>query len=251
MIRLSFPVAMGFYVVMMHSVIAQERLPTPDKTATFSICAIDVEAGLCGAAVASKYPAVGRVVPYVRAGVGAFCTQHYHVPKWGEPALDSLQAGKSPVEVFAELLKNDDKPEQRQLAMIDMQGRTAIHNPTKAPEGSRYWAAMTGRDYSVQGNTLKGREVIAEMAKGFEDTRGSFADRLMASLFAGDLAGGDHRGHLAAGIRICKTGAEGYWFELYVDDSEDAVNELLKKYLKSDHDARGSWDGKFAVPEPK
>ena len=60
---------------------------TVDVSGTFSIVAIDPEAGVCGAAVASKYPAVGRVVPYVRAGVGAFCTQHYHVPAWGERAL--------------------------------------------------------------------------------------------------------------------------------------------------------------------
>ncbi|NLS97861.1 MAG: DUF1028 domain-containing protein [Planctomycetaceae bacterium] len=53
-------------------------------TATFSIVALDPESGTCGAAVASKYPAVGKVVPYVRAGVGGFCTQHHHVPTWGE-----------------------------------------------------------------------------------------------------------------------------------------------------------------------
>lgn len=57
----------------------------PEITATFSIVAVDPENHVCGAAVASKYPAVGKVVPYVRAGVGAFCTQHHHVPKWGEP----------------------------------------------------------------------------------------------------------------------------------------------------------------------
>jgi uncharacterized Ntn-hydrolase superfamily protein len=69
---------------------------------TFSIVAIDPETGECGAAVASKYPAVGRVVPYVRAGVGAFCTQHHHVPKWGEPGLDLLAAGKSPAAALQE-----------------------------------------------------------------------------------------------------------------------------------------------------
>ena len=82
----------------------------PDKTATFSICAVDPESGLCGAAVASKYPAVGRVVPYVRAGVGAFCTQHHHVPQWGEPVLDLLAEGKRPEEILSELLKKDKQP---------------------------------------------------------------------------------------------------------------------------------------------
>ena len=132
----------------------------PEITATFSIVAVDPDNHVCGAAVASKYPAVGKVVPYVRADVGAFCTQHHHVPKWGEPALDLLQAGKRPEAVIAELLKDDKTPELRQLAIIDMQGQAAVHNPTAAPEGSRYWGAMTGRFYCCQGNTLTGREVV-------------------------------------------------------------------------------------------
>jgi uncharacterized Ntn-hydrolase superfamily protein len=232
-------------VLTMSNLLAIE--PLPGKTATFSICAVDPETGLCGAAVASKYPAVGRVVPYVRAGVGAFCTQHYHVPQWGEPVLDLLAEGKRPEEILSELLKKDKQPDLRQLGIIDMKGQAAVHNPTAAPEASRYWAAMTGRFYCVQGNTLTGRQVITEMAKAYEDTKGSFTDRLMAALLAGDAVGGDHRGRLAAGIRVAKTGAEGYWFELYVDESDDAVVELLGKYTERTHEARGDWDVSAAL----
>ena len=185
--------------------------------------------------------------PTWRSGVGAFCTQHHHVPTWGEPALDLLAAGRRPEAVLAELLKGDREPELRQLGIVDMKGQTAVHNPTAAPPGSRYWAAMTGRHYCVQGNTLAGREVITEMAKGYEDTKGSFTDRLLASLLAGDVAGGDHRGRLAAGVRVAKTGAEGYWFELYVDESDDAVLDLMKKYSDRKHDARGEWKVDEAV----
>src|SRR5512140_1596187 len=101
--------------------------PAPEYgiTATFSIVAVDPETGTCGAAVASKYPAVGKVVPYVRTGVGAFCTQHWHNPRWGEPALDLLAKGKLPEEVLAELLKDDKNKDKRQLAIIDMEGRAA------------------------------------------------------------------------------------------------------------------------------
>jgi uncharacterized Ntn-hydrolase superfamily protein len=215
----------------------------PVKIATFSICAADPETGICGAAVASKYPAVGKVVPFVRPGIGAFCTQHYAVTKWGEPALDMLAAGKRPEAVLAELLKDDDRPEMRQLAIVDMQGRVANHNPSTAPEGSRYWGAMSGRYFSCQGNTLAGREVVTEMARAYEETKGSLADRLMAALVAADVAGGDHRGRLAAGIRVAKKDVEGHWFELYVDESDDAVNELAKKYLETEHEARGEWKG--------
>ena len=103
------------------------------KVATFSICAADPETGVCGAAVASMYPDVGRVVPYVRAGVGAFCTQHYHVPAWGERALDLLAAGKSPQGMLAELLAGDEQPGMRQLGVVNAAGQTAQHNPTDAP----------------------------------------------------------------------------------------------------------------------
>jgi len=212
-------------------------------TATFSIVAVDPDGGICGAAVASKYPAVGKVVPYVRAGVGAFCTQHHHVPAWGERALDLLEQGADPQAVLVELLKEDPQPELRQLAIVDMQGRAAQHNPTAAPEKSRYWGAMSGRHYCCQGNTLTGREVIVAMADAYENTSGSLADRLMAALIAGDCAGGDHRGRLAAGIRVSKHDVDGDWLELYVDESDDAVIELARQYARLQHEAKGTWRG--------
>ena len=212
-------------------------------SATFSIIAVEAQTGECGAAVASKYPAVGKVVPYVRSGVGAFCTQHWHNPPWGERALDLLGAGKAPEEVIAQLLHDDSQREQRQLAIIDMSGRVANHNPSQAEKASLYWAAMSGRYYSCQGNTLVGRNVIAAVAEAYEETSGSLADRLMAALIAGDCAGGDHRGRLAAGIRVAKRGIEGPWLELDVDKSADAVRDLARKYAELEHKAKGGWRG--------
>jgi uncharacterized Ntn-hydrolase superfamily protein len=202
------------------------------KVATFSIVAVDPETGICGAAVASKYPAVGRVVPYVRAGVGAFCTQHYHQPQWGPRALDLLAEGNSPQATLDILLRDDSQPGSRQLAIMNAQGRVAVHNPVDAPAASRYWGAITGRYYSCQGNTLAGRQVLVEMAKAYEETGGSLADRLVAALVAGDRAGGDHRGRLAAGIRVARPEVEAYWLELYVDQSDDAVNDLARQYAQ-------------------
>jgi uncharacterized Ntn-hydrolase superfamily protein/inosine-uridine nucleoside N-ribohydrolase len=208
-------------------------------SATFSIVAVDPETGVCGAAVASKYPAVGKVVPYVRGGVGAFCTQHWHNPKFGDKALDLLADGKPPEEALTELLRGDPQREQRQLAIIDAKGRAANRNPSAAEESSEYWGAMTGKFYACQGNTLTGREVITAMARAYEETAGSIADRLMVALVAGDRAGGDHRGRLAAGIRVAKPGQPGNWLELDVDKSDDAVAELDRKYAALDHEAKG------------
>jgi len=210
-----------------------------EVSGTFSIVAVDPNAGVCGAAVASKYPAVGKVVPYVRAGVGAFCTQHWHNPAWGEWALDRLAEGRLPEDVLAELLRNDPQRDKRQLAIIDMSGRAANRNCANADPSGLWWGSAAGRYYACQGNTLTGCEVIHAMARAYEQTEGSLADRLMAALVAGDKAGGDHRGRLAAGIRVAKKGVDGCWLELYVDRSDDAVTELAEQYVALEHEAKG------------
>ena len=208
------------------------------ETATFSILAVDPDAGVVGAAVASKYLAVGKVVPFVRAGVGGFCTQRSTAPAWAPVALDALARGTPPERVLADLLHDDPRRELRQLAIIDMQGRAAVHNPTAAASESLYWAALTGRFYCCQGNTLKDRSVITEMARAYEETPGTLSDRLIAALVAGENAGGDHRGKLAAGIRVARQGVDGYWLELHVDESGDAVADLARKYAALEHDAK-------------
>lgn len=210
-----------------------------EKIATFSIVAVDPETGVVGAAVASRYPAVGKVVPYVRAGVGAFCTQHYHNPAFGPRALKLLEEGSSPEGVLTKLLENDPQRDLRQLAIMDAQGRGANINPSKAPGPSHYWGGMTGKYYACQGNTLAGRDVVTAMGKAYEETTGSLADKLIAALQAADQAGGDHRGRLAAGIRVAKKGFEGNWLELDVDESTDAVTELVDKYAALQHEAKG------------
>jgi len=210
-------------------------------TGTFSICACDPETGVCGAAVASLYPAVGTVVPFARGGVGAFCTQHHLIKGAGPRALDMLEKGMLPEEVLAELVRGDKSEGKRQLGIVDIKGRTANRNCFDADPSGSYWGSTSGKFYACQGNTLTGREVIEAMAKAYEQTKGSLADRLMAALVAGDCAGGDHRGRLSAGIRISKPGLDEYWFELQTDKSDDAVIDLLKRYVESDHEAKGDW----------
>lgn len=220
-----------------------------DVIATFSIAAVDLETGECGGAVASRFPAVGKVVVHARPGVGAYCTQHLDIRASAPRALELLAEKKTPEEVITEVLKNDRFPGMRQLAIIDMKGQSAQHHPVTAPKNSHYWGGMSGKFYVCQGNTLNGREVIVAMGKAYEETKGSLADRLMAALVAGDCAGGDHRGRLGAGIRVCKKDVEGYWLEMHVDKSDDAVVALHKQYVESDHPARGAW-GKQKYEHP-
>ena len=197
---------------------------------TFSIVAVDPTTGVCGAAVASKFPAVGKVVPYVRADVGAFCTQHQHNPIWGAKALDLLGCGLLPEEILASLLRDDPNSAKRQLALIDMKGQTATRNPIGASPSGIWWGSMSGKFYTCQGNTLVGPSVIIAMANAYESSGGLLAGRLMAALVAGDQAGGDHRGRLAAALRVASAGVED--IALDIDESNDAVMELNQKYAR-------------------
>src|SRR5471032_207463 len=79
--------------------------PNQEVIATFSIAAVDPDTGECGAAVASKFPAVGKVVAHARSGVGAYCTQHYDIRASAPTALDLLANKKTPEETIAEILK--------------------------------------------------------------------------------------------------------------------------------------------------
>ena len=234
--RLSRPAVVALFLaipILLHAQPALDEKPPPDTlTATFSIAAIDPDTGTQGAAVASKANAACKYVAHARAGVGVFCTQHYSVKPWGVKALDLLADKKIPEEVLAELLKNDNAPGGRQLAVIDMKGRSAQRHPVDTSPSGSYWGGMSGRFYVCQGNTLTGREVITSMAKAYEETKGSLADRLMAALVAGDCAGGDHRGRLSAGIRVCKPDVAGYWLDMHVEKSDDAIIVLHKKYVE-------------------
>ena len=160
---------------------------------TFSICGIDPAAGQCGVAVTTRVTQVGRYVPWVRAGVGAVATQATTAVKFGREGLDLLTAGKTPTEAIEELLKDDINREHRQLGIIDMQGRTAAFT---GQEDGVYAGSRQGKNYTVQGNLLVGREVIDAVADSFESTHSAdrtLADRLIAALEAGQRAGGDKR----------------------------------------------------------
>lgn len=210
-----------------------------EKTATFSIVACDPAKGLVGAAVASKCKGVGRIVPDVRAGVGAICTQHWRHPRFGQRGLDLLQKGLDPEAVFARLLKADKHRDKRQLGIVDAYGRALARNLAVPDRSGGYFGAYSARNFACQGNTLAGQRVILAMAVAFERTTGSLADRLVATLQAGDAAGGDYRGKLGAGLRIARKGVTGDWLCLYVDERDNAVRELAEAYCVLRHPAKG------------
>src|SRR4051812_1641866 len=160
--------------------------------ATYSIVACDLEAKQWGVAVQSKFLAVGSVVPWAEPEVGAIATQAYANPSYGPNGLALLREGLSASDAVERLTAEDDGRDERQLGIVDGQGRSASWTGT----GCNDWAGhRTGPGYAAQGNILVGEETVAALATTFEaNTQLPLTQRLIECLAAAQAAGGDRRG---------------------------------------------------------
>jgi uncharacterized Ntn-hydrolase superfamily protein len=200
---------------------------------TFSIVACDLKEKAWGIAVASKFPAVGVVVPWASADAGAVATQSFANTSFGPRGLKMMAKGFSAKETLAKLLMDDPDRELRQVGLVDLQGKAV----TYTGNGCFPWAGgVQGKGYAIQGNILANPKVVSAMEKKFLSTKGDLPSRLYAALLAGDRAGGDKRGRQSAAIYVAKPNA-GYggfvdrWIDYRVDDHENPVlhmGELLK-----------------------
>lgn len=204
---------------------------------TFSLCAIDPATGQSGAAVTTRVPFVGRAVPWVRAGIGAVCTQASTMVEYGVRGLDLMAKGVEPKDAIAQLLADDAGRESRQLGMIDMQGRAAAHTGKE----NSYWAgSRQGKNYTVQANIMVGPEVIEAVANTFESTEGTgmpLAERMILALEAGHAKGGDSRwGNLqSAAIRVADPkdpgrGNDFITLAIEVGENPEPVAEMKRIY---------------------
>ena len=196
---------------------------------TFSIVAADPNTGEVGVAVASRFFAVGTVVPHARAGVGAVATQSYANTSFGKHGLSLLSHGSSPEKVLEVLLGNDKGRNKRQVGLVSASGASASYTGTSCIA----WAGgRSGPNYAVQGNILTGEEVVAAMEKAFLSTVGKpLGTRLYAAIEAGDAAGGDSRGKQSAALLVCrKDGGYGGFtdraIDIRVDDHPQPIREL-------------------------
>jgi uncharacterized Ntn-hydrolase superfamily protein len=197
---------------------------------TFSIVARDLKAGELGIAVQSKFLAVGAVVPWAKAGVGAIATQSWANTSYGPQGLELMASGLTATEVSARLTGADEGRASRQLGIVGMQGEPA----TFTGEECFPWAGgHAGKDYACQGNILVGEETVLAMARTFEGTAGQLCDRLIAALAAGQGAGGDRRGQQSAALLVVRQGG-GYggfndrFIDLRVDDHPQPIEELQR-----------------------
>lgn len=203
---------------------------------TFSLVGCDLEAGEWGVSVASKFLAVGAVVPWARGDVGAIATQSYANVSYGPEGLALLSGGADAQTTLDQLVAGDPGRDQRQVGIVDAQGGSA----TFTGSGCFEWAGgRTGPFYAAQGNILAGPQVVDAMADTFTATEGPLAERLLAALAAADTAGGDRRGRQSACLIVRRTGG-GYGgnndivIDLRVDDHTDPLGELQRIYAIHD-----------------
>jgi uncharacterized Ntn-hydrolase superfamily protein len=202
-----------------------------DVVATYSIVACDLDAGQWGVAVQSKFLAVGSVVPWAEPRVGAIATQSYANPRYGPDGLTLLREGRSAGEVVELLTAADDGRAERQVGVVDGQGRAA----TFTGEACHDWAGgRTGNGYAAQGNILMSQETVDALAVTFEQNGHlSLAERLVECLAAAQAAGGDRRGQQSASLLIVEKDA-GYAnlsdvvVDLRIDDHELPIVELRR-----------------------
>lgn len=194
---------------------------------TYSIVARDPATGHLGVAVASRFFAVGGIVPHIRGGVGAVATQAFVNPLNGVDGLAMLADGEEPADIVAHLADRDDGRDQRQFHMTDASGRNAAHTGAKCVD----WAGhLVAENVSVAGNMLAGPQVVADTLAAYQrSTDLPLAERLLVAMQAGEDAGGDKRGKQSAALVVYRD--QDYpWLRLHADDHRDPLTELRRLY---------------------
>lgn len=217
----------------------------PQLISTFSIVARDEKSGELGVAVASRFFAVGSVVPWAKAELGAVATQSFANTSFGWRALELLEQGISAHDAGGILIKNDDDPTRRQLGIIGVTGPGYTYTGSDCIP----WAGgRSGPDYAVQGNILAGEQVVIAMENAYLEKQGTLAERMYAALTAGDAAGGDSRGKQSASLLVVKknAGYGGYTdraIDIRVDDHPEPFNELgrLLNYALMNYSWNEAW----------
>jgi len=200
--------------------------------ATYSFAACDLDSGQWGVATQSKFLAVGSVVPWAEPHVGAIATQAYANPRYGTEGLSFLREGLSAEEVVGRLTAADEGRDQRQLGVVDREGRSASFTGAECLE----WAGgRTGPCYAAQGNILVSAATVDAIAETFESSNGTLAERLLDCLDAAQAGGGDRRGQQSAALLVVEQDG-GYAklsdtiVELRVEDHELPLEELRRLY---------------------
>jgi uncharacterized Ntn-hydrolase superfamily protein len=194
---------------------------------TASIVARDPGTGELGVAVFTAWPAVGGVVPFAQPGVGAVATQSFVEISFGPRALEMLAKGAGAARAVDQLIASDPKPAVRQLGVMAADGESAGFTGDGCVP---YAGETTGADCRCQANMMASEGVPEAMAEAFETAEGELALRLLASLEAGEAAGGDARGRISAAILVVPADGEPWRrsVDIHVDYDEDPLAQLSR-----------------------
>ncbi len=191
---------------------------------TWSILVRDPVTGALGAAVATRFFAVGALCIHVEGGVAALATQALINPMYAVHGMARLRTGEAPEQVSAALLAGDAGRDHRQLHIIDAGGRIAQHT---GADCVTWCGSVGGQDASVAGNMLAGPRVVEVTLAAFQRADGSLAERLLTALEAGEAAGGDKRGKQSAALKVC-TRDPYPDLDIRTDDHPDPLAELRR-----------------------
>ena len=197
---------------------------------TYSIVARDPATGELGIAVQSRYFAAGREVPWIEAGVGVIASQSFANPVYGYEALRLLRSGMEPQHILEKLVSEDPGEAIRQVAILDVQGRVAVHTGARCVSAAGH---AIGANCSAQANMMAQDTVWKAMVHAFENATGELADRLMAAMEAAEHEGGDLRGKQAASLIVVSGKPSGVSkldrsVDFRVDDHPDPVGEIKR-----------------------
>ena len=199
------------------------------RALTWSILVRDPVTGALGAAVATRFFAVGALAIHVEGEVAALATQALINPMYAVHGMARLRAGEPPDAIAAALLAEDAGRDHRQLHMIDAQGRIAQYT---GKDCVAWCGSVRGADVSVAGNMLAGSAVVERTLAAFERAAGTLADRLLTALEAGEAAGGDKRGKQSAAMKIA-TRDPYPDLDIRIDDHPDPLAELRRLHAVS------------------
>src|SRR5215831_5822101 len=215
--------------VLLLSQIAFAQQYAVGEEGTFSIIGRDPATGELGMAVQSKTIAVGSRTRGGKGGLAIFAHQAASSPMYSTVGIELLEIGMTPQQALDMMVRSDEGRDSRQVAILDIQGRTASWDGA----GNSEWKGhKCGVNYCAQGNTLVGPETVEFMARSFESSSGPLAERLLDALEAGEAHGGDKRGMESAALWILKPlSIQGFGdreLDLRVDESRNPFAELRR-----------------------
>ena len=192
---------------------------------TWSIVAHDPATGAFAVAVATKAFALGASCPFVRSGVGAVSTQSFTNRYLGPAILDAMARGLAPDAAIESALAGDEGRGIRQVHAVDRHGRTAAWTGQNCVE---WCGSVAGPGISVAGNMLAGEPTIGATLEAWQANGARLMpERLMASMEAGEAAGGDRRGRQSAAM-VLTTTEDFPDLNLRVDDHVAPLEELRR-----------------------